>query len=154
MDDQPNVTRRKPFGFRPLHSFTLRTLLIGVTLAGCGFACLGFKVQEARRQQADVAAILKLGGNVYYDHQFGIAGYNPSAVPPGPRWLRALLGDDFFGRVCEIDLTGTPLQDADLRHLERLKGLSTLLLDGTTVTDSEVARLQRALPNCIILPIR
>ncbi len=34
MDDQPNVTRRKPFGFRPLHSFTLRTLLIFVTLAG------------------------------------------------------------------------------------------------------------------------
>jgi putative Ca2+/H+ antiporter (TMEM165/GDT1 family) len=30
MDDQPNVTQRKPSGFRPLHSFRLRTMFVVV----------------------------------------------------------------------------------------------------------------------------
>ena len=37
MDNQPNVTRRKPSGFRPLHSFRLRTMFVGVTLAAVIF---------------------------------------------------------------------------------------------------------------------
>ncbi len=142
MDDQPNVTRRKPFGFRPLHSFSLLALLIFVTLAGCGFGWLGFKVREARRQQAAVAAIRKSGGFVAYDYQFDARGGDiPHAIPPGPAWLRSLLGDDFFGNVHTVFLVGENTTDADVERLKEFKALRSLSLHGTQVTDAGLENL-------------
>ena len=50
--------------------FTLRTLLVFVTLFAIACSWLGVKMQSARRQQETVAAILKDGGFVLYDYQF------------------------------------------------------------------------------------
>ncbi len=96
MDDRPKSRRR-------WHQFTLRTLLIVVTLAGCGLGWLGVKVREARVQAAAVAAILKQGGFVFYDYQFDAHDVSiEDAAPPVPNWLRSAMGGDFFCSVHHV----------------------------------------------------
>ena len=175
MDEQPKIVEPKSKPRRRWFQFSLRTLLIVVTLAGCGFGWLGKNVWEARRQQADVAAIEKSGGHVIYDYQIDSQGkHAPNAVPPGPAWLHALLGDDCFRRVREVHILTGHASDADLGHLAGLKTLERLSVCGpkvtdaglehlrgltqlkecdvtyTSVTDAGAAKLRRALPNCEI----
>ena len=48
MERQPNGIRRKPLGFRPLHSFSLLTLFVALT----AFACwLGYEMSWIRQRQ-------------------------------------------------------------------------------------------------------
>jgi hypothetical protein len=49
-----------------------------------------------------------------------------------------------------LSLFGTRVTDEGLGQLAGLKDLEVLLLNGTAVTDDGVARLQKALPNCEI----
>ena len=51
MDEQPKIAEPKPKAHRRWYQFSLRTLLIFVTLAGCGFGWLGKEVWEARRSK-------------------------------------------------------------------------------------------------------
>ena len=136
MTDKPNVTEpAKPQ--RRWFQFRMRTLLVGMAVAGCGLGWLGVKVRDARRQQADVAAILKLGGSAEYDYDNDAEGNRvPNAMPPGPAWLRAVLGDDFFRDVTGVELADTPATDADLEHVRKLAKLKWLSLDGTQMTDA------------------
>jgi hypothetical protein len=110
--DQPTTVKSPR---RHWHQFTLRTLLIFVTLAGCGFGWLGFKIREARQEAAAVAAIEKAGGFVFYSFQWEPFNfiYAPDAAPPGPKWLRAILGDHFFTSVwgwCFVTMKAGPLR--------------------------------------------
>jgi len=154
IDATPTTT--EPKSRRRWYQYSLRTLLIFVTLAGCGFGWLGIKVREARQQQADVAAIAKVG-YVQYDYQFDSQGNEmPDAKPPGPAWLHELLGDDFFCRVYRVVINLpyasdadrdhvdglTMLTDADLEHLAGFTRLKQLFLDGTHVTDAELNHLE------------
>src|ERR1700676_2985640 len=91
--DQPTAVKRPP---RRWYQYSLRTLLIFVTLVGSGLGWLGMKMREARQQQAAVVAIESAGGRVQYDYQYDAKGvYDAYAAPPGAAWLHALLGDDF-----------------------------------------------------------
>ena len=99
--------------------FGLRTLLIFVAIAGCALGWLGVKVREARRQEADVAARLKLGGSAENDYDEDGQG-NRVQKPGPPPWLRAVLGDDFFRDIIGTELNETPATDADLEHLRRV----------------------------------
>ena len=131
MAAMPASAKRRWFQFRP------RTLLIGVALAGCGLGWLGVKLRAARRQAADVAAILKLGGSVEYDYDNDAQGNRvPNPLPPGPAWLRSVLGDDFFRDVTGIELVDTLAADADLQHVRKLAKLKWLSLDGTPITNA------------------
>ncbi len=116
---------------RRWYQFTLRTLLIVVTLVGCGFAWFGLKVRESHRQEAAVAAIERLGGRVFYD-----------AEPPGSGLVRALLGDEFFRNVRQVDLEIYAVDDADLEHLHGLTRLTRLEIDGTQITDAGLVHLK------------
>src|SRR5262245_61651685 len=82
--------------------FSLRTLLLA-TAALC--VALGWLVQRVRRQQEAVARIVAYGGDVTYDYQLDASGeyrrdpfgnYLHGLAPPGPRWLRELVGDHYF----------------------------------------------------------
>jgi len=151
----PNAAQ--PKSRRSWYQYTLRTLLIVVTAAGCGLGWLGWKVREARQQQAAVAAILKLGGRVSYDYQFDAAGsFLSSGAPPGPEWLHALLGDDFFRSVYQIDflslLRDSTLTDANLERLKGLSQLKELFLSSTHVTDAGLEHL-KGLTNLEVLAL-
>ena len=61
MEDQPNVTRRKPSRFRPLHSFSLRTLLVGVTLLAAVCAYVAHEAEIVRERDAMRLDLKNLG---------------------------------------------------------------------------------------------
>jgi hypothetical protein len=143
MDDQP-ATAEPVKPRRRWYRFGLRTLLICVTLAGCGLGWLGFKVREARQQAAVIALIEKLGGGVQYDYQFDAQGnYQPDTEPPGPAWLHALLGDDFFRNPSQVILSITSTNDADLECLQGLKELKIVISQFHTGDRCRIAAPQR-----------
>ena len=129
----------KPTRARRWFQLSLRTLLVVVTLAGCGLGWLGIKVREARQQQGNVAALLKLGCTVRYDYEYDPQNANPghlvpNATPPGPAWLRRMLGDDFFQSVNGVYFPpleiGNPVTNADLERLRGFSKLKALGLEG------------------------
>ncbi|MEK6238885.1 MAG: hypothetical protein N2C14_29570, partial [Planctomycetales bacterium] len=82
-DDSPKPRRRGM-------TYSLGGLMMFMAVACVGFAWFGAKWGVKQKERAAVAALVKLGGTVYYDYQL-----DPPLDPPGPAWLRSLLGDDW-----------------------------------------------------------
>ena len=125
MTDQPPKPRRRWF------QFSLRTLLIAVTLVAGLLVAWRVYVEPYRRQRETVALIKELGGSY-------------TTEPSGPSWLRGLFGDKTFQNIIRISLPGKD-RDAEIadlaRHLEGLASLRTLDLSLTDVTDAGLAYL-------------
>ena len=64
--------------------------------------------------------------------------------------LGARIKQDDHGEVVEISIASAKITDADLVHLKGLMELQELNLGDAKVTDTGVADLQKALPNCKI----
>jgi len=110
---------------------SLRTLLLLVLGLG---GLLAWKVNNARKQEASVAWVREMGGNVLYDHEVdenGTARNNPK--PPAPPWLIDQLGIDFFDEVVSVNLTNTKVRD--LKPLQRLRSVQWLRLAYTDISD-------------------
>ena len=172
--------------FRWRFQFSIRSLLVLTVAVALPFSWLAVEMKAAREQHDAVAAIWGLRGSVVYDWQdpiWGTVGDGGQgfmlactplldAHPPGPAWLRNLLGDDYFGQVEIVDLSetqvaddgleriqrlsqtrilylgGSKVTDAGLAHLAGLTQLEELYLGGTQVTDQGAMRLRQALPQC------
>jgi len=117
-------TNRRRFAFR------LRTLIIIVTLIGLALFPVAAKVQKAREQKRTVAWVLANGGVVGYDWQ---SQESDATSPTGPKWLRRLLGDEFFQTVQRVNLNHTRVDD--LAPLRKLTSLRQLYLWHTPVHD-------------------
>jgi hypothetical protein len=168
MDTTPEPNRR-------WHQYALRWPLLCALLLALLCGWFAVKMEQARRQKALVEEIENVGGLVWRDYQFDADGslLTKDPQPPGPAWLRRVLGDDFFMNVVKLDLTQTEIGDAGLEHLKglphlqslylgtevtdaglaHLKGLTELRylnLSRTHVTDAGVQGLQKALPHCTI----
>ncbi len=132
-------SKRRWFAFR------LRTLLVAVVALGVVLTPLAIKMKKAREQKKAVEWVLENGGSVEYDWQTD----DDSGSPPGPKWVRRLVGDEFFQTVRMVCLIATPVSEmSPLRGLTNLRELDIRL---TQITAEEVARLQKALPNCKII---
>lgn len=131
--------------------FSLRTLLIIVTIASCGLGWLGLKVRQAQQQREAVVAIEKLGGQVTYDYDFDSNGHQiDPPTPPRPAWLLEFFGVDMLANVTSVYGAGPSFTDAHLVHLQRFRQLETALFEGTAITDKGCQELQRALPRLLI----
>ena len=120
--DPPNRKRR-------WFQLSLRSLMVLMLLAGIGMTWLVALKNRAERQKIAVEIILKDGGAVVYDYQDqtlsrGATSHSANATPPGPVWLRGLLGDDFFVNVVGARI----VTDAGLAHLTELSTLERLRL--------------------------
>ena len=101
-------------------------------------ACwLGWIVHRARVQREAVAAIVRVGGSVVYDYQWP----DYDAKPPGPAWLRGLIGRDYFDTVVFVNADTPKADDAVVAQIGRLDRLRALGLQGSTVTDAGLAGL-------------
>lgn len=151
--------------------FGLRTLLVGLAICCLG---LGWWVHGARNQRLAVARITELGGRVHYDYEFAADGRTmiDEASPPGPAWLYEWLDIDLFCDVRHVYLQTSNVTEADLPMLVNLRKMNLLAIWGhqisdlsplesmseleylnvmsKNVSDQQVERLQRALPNCMI----
>lgn len=164
-DIQPTALKPRRRWFQ----YSMRTMLAVVLLAGVFMSWLTI---EVRRQQEAVQAIRGLGGSVVYLHQLIRDKSMPPAnsrvsltsPPPGPAWLRRILGEDFFATVVHVSvhddaqmelLKELPhvktveacgphgISDAGLAHLRGLAELETLIIFSGEVTDSGLQHLQR-----------
>ena len=135
MDEHSPKPRRRWF------RFSLRSLLLLVVLVAIP---LGWKVNRVRNQRMVVAEIEKLHGQMYYDYQRNFIGGSTSAAPPGPNWLRDILGVDYFADVVHVNVSGPQVTDKTLARLLSLPHLQLLGVDSDEITDSEVALVARS----------
>ena len=146
--------------------FRLRTLMLAVAV--CAVACSWFAVRKDRAAR-QLAATKALGDRVWvvYDYELDADGLRTEgAQPPGPAWLRNLLGGDFFADVEAVwgtsgfddddmaHLKGFPrlrylnvfnsrVTEAGIVHLKSLPELENLSLGGTRITDAGLVHLQQ-----------
>ena len=80
---------------------SLRTLMVLVLIFA---VLLGWQVNKARQRRRVVAAVEKYGGWVHYDYEFVGGKLTPGQEPWAPRWLRAVLGDEFFRELSYVSL--------------------------------------------------
>jgi hypothetical protein len=122
----------------------LRTLLVLLTIAAVWLAVVA---NRAREQLAVVARIEQLGGTVWYDweyeqHRSGDPSLLRDAQPRGPRWLRRLIGPEYFQDVVWVVLDETAVTDGDLRRIGKLRRLQLLSLNRTCVSDAGLRELR------------
>ena len=106
---------RRRFRFQ----YSLRSLMLLVLLASLGMSWYAVRAKKAREQKAAVEEIRKLGGMVHYDYLGGVRSSRPRADPPGPAWLRNLLGDDFVATVVEVRFHSPTLTERRLAECRR-----------------------------------
>jgi len=128
--DHPNPSKPRRRWFQ----YSLRTLFVLVTVL-CVW--LAVTANRARKQRAAVGVIEGLGGRVYYDYEESDpvrwmlipAGAIKKPQPPGPVWLRELIGEEYFVSVTQVYFShNTQITDAGLEHLRGLTNLRQLLL--------------------------
>jgi hypothetical protein len=146
----------------PRFQFRLRTLMIFTLVVAVPCALLGRKIERKHKERDAVAVILKLGGHVQYEYQTMPGG--PPQQPPGPEWLRSLLGEDFFSEVAFValqqlsepephrrtelnqvygmNLNGKHVAEAAMERLEGLTRLHHLYLTNSEVSDGHLIRLE------------
>ena len=95
--------------FRWRFQFSIRSLLVLTVAVAIPCSWLAVEMKAAREQREAVEAIQEVNGYVAYDWQFVSDEILRTsncriAQPPGPVWLRNLLGDDFFGSVSDVIL--------------------------------------------------
>jgi len=150
MTDKPKPKRR-------WLQFSLRTLLIFVTVFCLCLGILGITVKRARDQRMAVEAILAIGGTVTYENgeirrgvsqspqsRFRLLQWGPRKPPrpPGLEWLRNFFGDEYFYRVESVKLVGPKVTDATLEAVGRLTDVKWLNLRQTEVTKGGLEHLK------------
>jgi Leucine Rich repeat len=115
--------------------FSLRALMIFVI---CVIPCalLRNKVERKRREMQAVYAITNLGGHVGFDYQGGDVNR-----PPGPEWLRWLLGQDFFVEV-DFVFFDRPIADTELENVKGFSQLKSLDVEFANVTDAGLVNIK------------
>ncbi|MGO8691979.1 MAG: hypothetical protein ACLQLG_20350 [Thermoguttaceae bacterium] len=130
--------------FRLRFQFSIRSLLVLAGVVAIPFSWLATEMKGARKQREAVEATEKAGGSVYYDYEFDPSDdWIPGATPPGPPWLRKLLGGDLYADVTRVSFVNSDeVRAADLKHLEGLPQIHMVWLSATTVGDDGLAHLK------------
>jgi len=116
--------------------YRLKTLFVLVVVVAVPCCWLTWTMEAKRRERANVAAIKELGG-VCMDCE------NPQDYePPGPAWLRSLLGDDFFANVVRVNLFDSRDTDAAMTHVKDLTSLTILFLPRSQISDEGLSNVQ------------
>ena len=82
--------------------FSLRTLLVFVTLCAVASSWFVVKMKQVKKRREAVKAIMEAGGSVRYEYSVNAQLSGSTPKPPGPAWIRKLLGDDFFATVLGV----------------------------------------------------
>ena len=141
-----STTTQPPKPERRWYQFSLKTLLVVMTVSCLAFAWIGSRLRRAQENrdrvavvEDAVAAIEKLGGEVTKAYE----ERRPQT------WLEELFddpgdADDPVGvlEVTRVNFRGSDVTDAGLEHLKGLKHLNYLGLEDTKVTDAGLVHLK------------
>jgi len=144
---------------RRWYQYSLKFLLIVMFLFCFLFAWGGYKIRQAEKQKVAVEWVKEHGGIVRYDYQLDEDGKKiKNAEPPGPDWLRNLVGIDYFCNVemvafrrlwlVEQDGTLTVTDVTELTPLQSLPLLKKVVFVEVLPSNEELQRFQAELPNC------
>jgi len=98
-------------------------MFLGVSVLAIGLGAIAFQLQRAREQQAALAWLRASGGSATYEYEYDAEGAPvPGAEPPGPRWIRKLLGNDVFAEVDHICLPGDVATAEAFQRLRAVRG--------------------------------
>jgi hypothetical protein len=122
------------------YQYSLGSLFVLTVLVAIGGSWFAVKRQQVERQRAAVRWVEEMRGRTRYD--WVKTRGNLNAQPPGPAWLRAWLGDDFFAHIVFVEVHGESVTDADLERLKGLRQLETLHLWKAQVTDAGLEHLK------------
>ena len=125
MSDAPTKPRRRWL------RFSIRSLLLLIALIAIPLA---WKVNRAQNQRRVVAEVERLKGSIVWVHE-ELPPFYSDNDPPGPLWLRNILGDDFFADVCRIDIANPNCDDDTLAQIATLPSLNTISLMSDGITD-------------------
>ena len=130
MATEPSKPKRKRRWLR----YSLRTFVVVLTVFG---VWLGLLVYRVNKQKEVVQWVRDHGGTVGYDFQWDEVKESSinDAQPPGPDWLRNLIGVDYFSDVRVLYLGDT--QVTDLSPLVKMKGVWIYLDEDQQVTVPE-----------------
>jgi hypothetical protein len=135
---QPALTRSKLRWCQ----FSLRTLLIFTALLAVVCGLIGKKIEQKRRERQAIATIEDAGGYIEFDYQTAARG-GSDAAPFGPKWLRSMLGENFFSEAIAVHMV--PTNDEGLasakKALQALPKLKRLVICAPSLTDAGLANL-------------
>ena len=130
--------------------FSLRTLLLFTTACAGAAWWISYPLERARQQRIAVEKLQVLGARVTYEYELR----TPPEEPPGPAWLRGLLGVDLFSDVVHVEaicwdpnrqpqasVPLTYLRSEDLNLLKQLPHLKYVRIVGNGCTDSSLSFL-------------
>ncbi len=112
---------------------------------------LGILVSDARRQEKAAAAIEDMSGQIVYDWQVRPPGDRSTQplTPPGPQWLRRLVGPHYFDTIVAVRLYAQRGNNRRRRlaevipHLAVLPELRSLTLWGWNLTPEDFQMVSR-----------
>ncbi len=135
MTELSEAATRKPK--RRWFQFSLRSLFVFTSIVAVAIGLVGTKVVRKRIVQSAVDALRKKGAFISYDYYIG-----QNATPPGPGWVRRLLGDNYFSEVEGVNLSGPRFTDDGLANVREFAHIRFLNLSGTKITDAGLANLR------------
>ncbi|PHS03157.1 MAG: hypothetical protein COA78_18855 [Blastopirellula sp.] len=98
----------------PKFRFSLRTIMILITLICVALTPVGMRINQGYKQQQAVAWVLENGGSVEYQYRYHEIKYGnregtwvqlPTSIYSTPKWLRDIFGNNFFETVIAVSLS-------------------------------------------------
>jgi hypothetical protein len=127
------MTTDPPKPRRRFFRYSLRTLML---VAAVFCIWLGIITNRARDRKQAIELFRTLGGSVRYEHE------RPPSDPPGPEWLRQLIGDEYFFSVHTLSLNRSKVDDSSLASVKRFPELKGLNLFRCKVTEAGLVHLK------------
>jgi Leucine-rich repeat (LRR) protein len=124
------------------YQFSLRTLLIVVTLFAVACSWFAVKMGQARRRREAVEAIKRAGNDLLYEYQVDQSGNEiPNAQPSIPNWLTGLFGEDLFYDVVYVHLW-RQLPEGRLECLRDLRQIRYIHIEELYISDADLENLE------------
>ena len=142
---QGSPSGQKPKTRRRWFRFSLRTFLVFTVVLSIALGWLGSVLVRVRHQREIVAHIQAHGGHVLFDYELDPTNEHSSSgepVPPGPAFIRAILGDDAFAYVEYVNEFASPKPDNKIDFM-RVAELPRLRHLSATITDRELGQILR-----------
>jgi hypothetical protein len=124
------------------YQFSLRTLLLFVTLFACACSWFAVKMRQAKIQKETVEKLEKFGCDIEYDWEMRAPKKTIIKSTIAPRWLQKLLGADFFSKVTGVDTDQHFWGDEEMLYFKGLPDLQTISIHNAGMTDAGLESLK------------